>query len=177
MKFFQTLTYIAIKIEMKLRWDSVTNYFHNSILMLNIKVKPEPAVSNQKLYSWSLHDVTKKDAGHKVKTESKKFWFSLVMTPPVSDQNSSHSFTKKVVWCQAFWISFHSGPENLKKSSQKNSWNTISQKFFSWNCIFGSFKLFPSSKIDFLSILKLQKMDFYEKNFFVKLISLISRFF
>ena len=39
-------------------------------------------------------------------------------------------------------------------------------EFFSpWNCIFGSFKLFPSSKIDFWPFLKLQKMEFGQKNF------------
>ena len=58
---------------------------------------------------------------------------------------------------------FHSRPENLKKSWQKNS----------WNCIFGSFKNFPSSKINFWPFLKYQKMDF----FFVKVIYLISRVF
>ena len=55
----------------------------------------------------------------------------------------------------------HSGPENLKKSRQKNSWNQINQ-FFSWNCIFGSF---PSSKIDFWPFLKLEKMKFGQKNY------------
>ena len=114
-------------------------------------------------HSWSLHDVTKKDAGHKVKTESKKFWFSLVMTPPVSDQNSSHSFTKKVVWCQAFWISFHSGPENLKKSRQKNSWNTISQKNFREIAFLAVLNFFPCSKIYFWPFLKWQKMKFGQK--------------
>ena len=34
--------------------------------------------------------------------------------------------------------------------------------FFSWNCIFGSF---PSSKIDFWPILKLQKMKFVQRNY------------
>ena len=34
-----------------------------------------------------------------------------------------------------------------------------------WNCIFGSFKLFPSSKIDFWPFLKLQKMEFCQKNY------------
>ena len=48
----------------------------------------------------------------------------------------------------------HSGPENLKMSKQKNSWNQITPKRFSWNCIFGSFKLFPSSKIDFWPIFR-----------------------
>ena len=40
---------------------------------------------------------------------------------------------------------------------------------------FGSFKLFPSSKIDFWLFLKLQKMEFGQNIFFVKLIYLISR--
>ena len=48
---------------------------------------------------------------------------------------------------------------------EKNSWNQIIQKKFSWNCIFGSFKLFPSSKIDFWPFLKLQKMEFRQKIF------------
>ena len=49
------------------------------------------------------------------------------------------------------------------------------KKIFSWNCIFGSCKLFPSSKIDFWSFLKLQKMEFGQKELVVKLIYLISR--
>ena len=47
-------------------------------------------------------------------------------------------------------------------------------KNFLWNCIFDSFKLFPSSKIDFWPFLKLKKKEFGQKNF-VKLIYLISR--
>ena len=58
----------------------------------------------------------------------------------------------------------HSGPENLKKSRQKKSWNQIYQFFFSWNCTFGSFKLFPSSKID-LAIFEIEKMEFGQKIF------------
>ena len=66
------------------------------------------------------------------------------------------------------YLIYHSAPENLKKSRPKNSWNQINQKlFFLWNCIFGSFKLFPSSKIHFCPVLKLQKMDFGPKNFFM----------
>ena len=64
-----------------------------------------------------------------------------------------------------FVLWHHSGPENLKKSRQKNLWNQINQIFFTWNCILGSFKLFPSSKIDFWPFLKLQKMKFGQKNF------------
>ena len=58
----------------------------------------------------------------------------------------------------------HSGSENLKKSRQKTCETKIIKKVYSWNCIFGSFKLFPSSKIDFWPFLKLQKMEFGEKN-------------
>ena len=39
------------------------------------------------------------------------------------------------------------------------------QKKFREKCIFGSFKLFPSSKIDFWPFLKLQKMEFGQKKF------------
>ena len=38
-----------------------------------------------------------------------------------------------------------------------------SKKSISWNCIFGSFKLFPSSKIDFWPLLNLQKMESGQK--------------
>ena len=38
-----------------------------------------------------------------------------------------------------------------------------SNKSISWNCIFGSFKLFPSSRIDFWPFLKLQKMEFGQR--------------
>ena len=34
-----------------------------------------------------------------------------------------------------------------------------------WNCIFGSFKLFPNTKNDFWPFLKLQKMEFGQKNY------------
>ena len=50
-------------------------------------------------------------------------------------------------------------PILAKKSRQKNSWNQINN-FFSWNCIFGYLKLFPSSKIHIWPFLKLQKMEF-----------------
>ena len=68
------------------------------------------------------------------------------------------------------------GPKNLKKSWKKNSWNQINQKFFTWNCISGSFNLFPISKIISwpYAFLKLQKMEFGE---IVKWIYLISRVF
>ena len=59
----------------------------------------------------------------------------------------------------------HNGPENFKKSRQKNSSNQMNQKSFPWNCISGSFKLFPSPKIDFWPFLKLEKMDFGKKKF------------
>ena len=40
------------------------------------------------------------------------------------------------------------------------------KKIFFLNYIFGSFKLFPSSKIDFWPFLKVQKMEFGPKIFF-----------
>ena len=48
---------------------------------------------------------------------------------------------------------------------QKNLWNQINKKkiFFSWNCISGSFKLFPYTKIDFWPFLKSRKMEFRPK--------------
>ena len=61
--------------------------------------------------------------------------------------------------------------KKLMKSNKSNF-------FFPWNCIYGNFKLFPSSKIDFWPFLKLQKKKgFGALNFFAKLINLISRGF
>ena len=60
------------------------------------------------------------------------------------------------------WIFFHSRPENLEKSRQKTR---EKKNIFSWNCISGRFKLFSSSKIDFWSFWKLQKMKFGQKIF------------
>ena len=74
-------------------------------------------------------------------------------------------------------IGRHSGPENLKKCRQKNSWNQINHNFFSLNCIFGGFKLFPSSKIDFWPFLKLQKKWNLVKKFFFREIDLFDCIF
>ena len=68
----------------------------------------------------------------------------------------------------------HSGPENFKKTRQKNSWNQINQNIFSWNCIFG---VFPQFKIWFLAIFEIAKNGIWSTKFFVKLIYLISRVF
>ena len=79
---------------------------------------------------------------------------------------------------QQFAIRLHSRPENFKKSRPKKLVKSNRKiNFFSWNCISSSFKLFPSSKNDFWPFLKLQKMEFGQKIFFVKLIYLISRVF
>ena len=64
-------------------------------------------------------------------------------------------------------LDFHCGPENLKKSKQKKSWYRIDPKKISWNCIFGSFKLFPCSKFDFCPFLKLQKIEFGQKFYLI----------
>ena len=64
--------------------------------------------------------------------------------------------------------------QKIKKSpGQKNSWKKKiqNQNFFSWNSIFCSFKVFPSSKIDFWPFLKWQKI----KKKFLKFIYMISR--
>ena len=50
---------------------------------------------------------------------------------------------------------------NFKKILTKK----INQILFSWNYISGIFKLFPSSNMDFWLLLKLQKMDFGQKQF------------
>ena len=49
-----------------------------------------------------------------------------------------------------------------------------STKLISWNCIFGSLKLFPSSKIDFLAIFEVAKNGIWPIKNFVKSIYLIS---
>ena len=56
-----------------------------------------------------------------------------------------------------------------KVQAKKHVKSNKSKHFFSWNCIFGSFKLFASSKMDFWSFLKLQKMVFAFYMFFLKI--------
>ena len=60
-------------------------------------------------------------------------------------------------------ILLHNGPENLKKSRQKNSRNQINQKKISWIFICGSLKLFPSSKFDFWAIFEIAKNGIWSK--------------
>jgi len=62
----------------------------------------------------------------------------------------------------------HSGPDYLKKSRQKktkkNSWNQINQKKFLREIAFLTvLNFFPTSKIDFLSIFEMAKMEFGAK--------------
>ena len=72
----------------------------------------------------------------------------------------------------------HRGPENLKKSRQKKLVKSNkSKKFFTWNCIFGSFKLFPSSKIDFFGHFWNNKKWILVKFVFREIDSLISQVF
>ena len=68
----------------------------------------------------------------------------------------------------------HNGPENLKKSRQKNSWNQIRIIFFREIAFLA---VFPGAKIDFWPFFKLQKWNLVKKIFFVKLMYLISRVF
>ena len=59
---------------------------------------------------------------------------------------------------------------NFKKVQANKLVKSNKSNFFMWNCIYGSFKLFPSSKIDFWPFLKLQKlfnfMSFFSLDFF-----------
>ena len=50
----------------------------------------------------------------------------------------------------------HVGQKFLKIQGKKLVKSNKSKKFLLWNCIFGSFKLFPSLKIDIWPFLKLQ---------------------
>ena len=89
---------------------------------------------------------------------------------PTYFDNFSPIFFFKKFQCQSILQAFreiqHSGPENLKKSSQKNSWNQINQNLFFREIAFlAVLNFFPSSKIDFWPCLKLQKMEFGEKIF------------
>ena len=74
--------------------------------------------------------------------------------------------------CVRIWIrKAYYNPQQTRKHKKvqaKKLMKSNKSIFFPWNCIFGSFKLFPSSKTYFWPVLKLQKMEFGE-NFFVKL--------
>ena len=81
---------------------------------------------------------------------SSKFWFGP----------SVHCRVRGTQWARKY-SKVHA--KKLVKSNKSN--------IFSWNCIFGSFKLFPSSKIDFWPFLKLQKKKngiWSKKNFCLK---------
>ena len=81
------------------------------------------------------------------------------------DRLQVHIWKIKIWYYLSSLFPFHSRPENLKKSRQKNSRNQIKSKnvFFSWNCIFGSFS--QLQKKDFWPYLKLEKMEFGQKKF------------
>ena len=57
----------------------------------------------------------------------------------------------------------HSGPEKLKNSRQKNSWNQINPKYFFCEIAFLNF--FPVQKLILAIFLKSQKMYFGQKKF------------
>ena len=67
--------------------------------------------------------------------------------------------------CTSFFRSTTQSTRKLKKVQAKKLVKLNTSIFFSWNCISGSFKLFPSSKIHFWPFLRLQKMDFGQKKF------------
>ena len=76
-------------------------------------------------------------------------------------------------------ISFrrHIGPENLKKSRPKNSWNQINKKFFREIPFLAVLNFFHVQKVIFGHVWNCKKWVLVKKIFFVKLIYLISRDF
>ena len=65
-----------------------------------------------------------------------------------------------------FSILYIAAGQKIKKSpGKKNSWNQINQLFFSWNCIFGSFKLFYQFKNWFLVIFEFAENGIRSKTF------------
>ena len=75
-----------------------------------------------------------------------------------------------IPYIHEYWVHSTQRARKFLKIQAKKLMKSNKSKFFSWNCIFSSFELFPSSKMDFWPFLKLQKMEFGQKNFFVKLI-------
>ena len=89
------------------------------------------------LQSWSFHIVHSKNEQNSAKKNNLPIW----------NCDFPRKFALSYSIFRALWISQRS--RKFKKvHRQKNSWNQINP-FFSWNCIFGRFKLFPCSKIDF----------------------------
>ena len=84
--------------------------------------------------------------------------FSQQVTPTKKDANIA------IVW--HFKLTITQWARKFKNvQAKKNSWNQIPKSILR-NCIFDSFKnFFSSSKIDFWPFLKLQKMEFGQKNF------------
>ena len=73
---------------------------------------------------------------------------------------------KHKVWYVVILSIYSQRARKLKKVQAKKLVKlNKSKNFFSWNCILGSFKLFPSKKIDFWPFLKWQKMEFDQKDF------------
>ena len=73
---------------------------------------------------------------------------------------SYHVYQKSILCCRHVVAQWARKFKNVqaKKLVKRNK----SKILFSWNSIFGIFKLSPSSKIDIWPILKLQKMEFGE---------------
>ena len=87
---------------------------------------------------------------------------------------------KKIVWFDIKKINYKSEyffSREITQRRVRKFEKVQAKKLVKSNCNSGSFKLFPTSKIDFWLFLKLQKMDFGQKNFFLRLIYLISRVF
>ena len=85
----------------------------------------------------------------------------------------NRDYTRSGTGCFLYWVilfifSIHSGPENLKKSSQKKTREIkYIEKFFRETACLAVFETFSQfSKIDFWPFLKLQKNGFWSKKIF-----------
>ena len=106
----------------------------------------------------------------KIPWKLSKILHKNIFRPPNKYLSNLKLIQNRPVCVQPRWA----GQKILKSQGKKL---VKSNKIFSWNYNFGSFKLFPSSKIDFWPFLKWQLMEFGWKFFFMKLIYLISRVF
>ena len=132
-----------------------------NLLDLCIALVIQGIPNTSKHFFWGCHALSRSiTQALSLVTQHLSWQLNTDFNPPFTDMTLAQ-------WARKF-------KKSPAKKTREIKWFKI---FFSWNCISGSFKLFPSSKIDFWPFLKLQKMEFGQKNFFVKLIYLISQVF
>ena len=84
--------------------------------------------------------------------ENSAYWIALYTV----------SFVKKIILKLDF-LEDDKNTQRDKRFKKVQAKKLMKSNFFSWNCISGNFKLFPSSKIDFWPFMKLQKIKFGQK--------------